>query len=591
MKLNAAVGRPRDGVTGELSGGEAVLPVNPIYAGLAALPLLLLLFTLVVLRWRAHEAASVGMFSAAAVALTAYGMPVEALSVASAKGVWDAVFVLYVILPALVFYHVIERADGFEALRTRIKSFTDNELFLVLAFGWVFVSFMQSISGFGTPIVVVAPLLLALGVKPVYSVAIPLIGHAWANTFGTLGVAWLALVQVTEMQSVAVTALALAVLLWIPNLIAGFSIAWIYGRTDAVRYAAPMILIVSLIHGGGQLAAVTVIPPEFANFFAATVGLLALGPLAMWDRYATATDAIGERLVMTEDLSPAAGADGDGTGAVADGGVATPADAAAPDDDLMSLKLAALPFAVLAAIAFVTAVVTPLGNALGSLKVGLSFPEIATGLGVVTEAAAPYSPFAPLSHPGTFLLVSALAAFLAYRRGGYYEIAASRADGDRSAFTRAVLATAVPASIAVISFLVMAKLMDHSGQVLVLAEGTASVATPSSYGFLSPLIGSLGAFMTSSNTASNILFGGLQQQTAAQLGGISEALILAGQSAGGAIGNAISPGNVILGTTAAGIVGREGDVLRVTIPWVAAVAALVGLAIVLLNAAGLLGVA
>ena len=568
----------------------AVLPVNATYVALALVPLALLLFTLVVLRWRAHEAASVGMFSAAAVALTAYGTPVEALSVASAKGVWDAVFVLYVILPALVFYHVIERADGFEALRARITAFTDNELFLVLAFGWVFVSFMQSISGFGTPIVVVAPLLLALGVKPVYSVAIPLIGHAWANTFGTLGVAWLALVQVTEMQSVAVTALALAVLLWIPNLIAGFSIAWIYGRTDAVRYAAPMILVVSLIHGGGQLAAVTVIPPEFANFFAATVGLLALGPLAMWDRYASATDAIGERLVMSEDPSPAA-AEGDGTGAVADGGVATPADAAEPDDDLMGLPLAALPFAVLAAIAFVTAVVTPLGEALGSLQVGLSFPEVSTALGVVTEATAPYSPFSPLSHPGTFLLVSALAAFVAYRRGGYYEGAAARAEEDRSGFTRAVLATAIPASIAVISFLVMAKLMDHSGQVLVLAEGTASVATPNTYGFLSPLIGSLGAFMTSSNTASNILFGGLQQQTAAQLGGISEALVLGGQSAGGAIGNAISPGNVILGTTAAGIVGREGDVLRVTIPWVAAVAALVGLAIVLLNAAGLLGVA
>ena len=567
-----------------------MLPVNATYVALALVPLALLLFTLVVLRWRAHEAASVGMFSAAAVALTAYGMPVEALSVASAKGVWDAVFVLYVILPALVFYHVIERADGFEALRTRITAFTDNELFLVLAFGWVFVSFMQSISGFGTPIVVVAPLLLALGVKPVYSVAIPLIGHAWANTFGTLGVAWLALVQVTEMQSVAVTALALAVLLWIPNLIAGFSIAWIYGRMDAVRYAAPMILVVSLIHGGGQLAAVTVIPPEFANFFAATVGLLALGPLAMWSRYASATDAIGERLVMTENVSPAA-AEGDGTGAVADGGVATPAEAAEPDEGLMGLPLAALPFAALAAIAFVTAVVTPLGDALGSLQVGLSFPEISTGLGVVTEATAPYSPFSPLSHPGTFLLVSALVAFVAYRRGGHYEDAAARAEADRSGFTRAVLATAIPASIAVISFLVMAKLMDHSGQVLVLAEGTASVATPNTYGFLSPLIGSLGAFMTSSNTASNILFGGLQQQTAAQLGGISEALVLGGQSAGGAIGNAISPGNVILGTTAAGIVGREGDVLRVTIPWVAAVGALVGLAIVLSNAAGLLGVA
>ncbi len=49
----------------------------------------------------------------------------------------------------------------------QIKTFTDNEQFLMLGFGWVFVSFMQSISGFGTPIVIVVPLLLALGVKPV----------------------------------------------------------------------------------------------------------------------------------------------------------------------------------------------------------------------------------------------------------------------------------------------------------------------------------------------------------------------------------------------------------------------------------------
>ncbi|ELZ40840.1 L-lactate permease [Halorubrum tebenquichense] len=569
----------------------ALLPVSPLYAGLALVPLALLLFTLVVLRWRAHEAASVGMFAAAAVALAAYGLSPEALSVASGKGVWDAVFVLYVIVPALVFYHVIERADGFEALRTRITAFTENELFLVLAFGWVFVSFMQSISGFGTPIVVVAPLLLALGVKPVYSVAIPLVGHAWANTFGTLGVAWLALVQVVEMQSVAATALALGVLLWIPNLVGGLSIAWLYGRWEAVRYAFPMVAVVSLIHGGGQLAAVTVIPPEFANFFAASVGLLALAPLAAWSRYATPTDAIERRPVMAESIA-ATDADGSSPTAVADGGTATAADAADPaDDGLMSLPMAALPFVALAAAAFVTAVVTPLSDALGSIQVGLSFPEIATSFGVVTEATAPYSPFSPLTHPGTFLLLSALVAFVVYRRKGHYEAATARADEPREAFSRTVLATAIPASIAVVSFLVMAKVMDHSGQVLVLAESAANVATPATYGFFSPLIGSLGAFMTSSNTASNILFGGLQQQTAAQLGGLSEPLILAGQSAGGAIGNAISPGNVILGTTAAGIVGREGDVLRVTIPWVALVGALVGLVIVALNAAGLLGVA
>ena len=566
-------------------------PVDLLYWALGITPLVLLLITLVALRWKAQEAASVGMFAAVIVGLVAFQMPIRDLAVASGKGIWDAVFVLYVIIPALLFYHVIDRAQGFDALREEIRSFTKNELFLVLGFGWVFVSFMQSISGFGTPIVVVAPILLALGVKPVYAVAIPLIGHAWANTFGTLGVAWLAMEATVQIETVLLTALATGVLLWIPNLLAGLSIAWIYGRAAAVRFALPMVLVISLVHGGGQLLGVYVWEPAFANFFAATLGLIALAGLAAWKPYATPTDAIDVRPAMSVDVtggssagSAPAAADG---GVPVDGGNAATVDSAT--EELMSLRLAALPFAVLALVAFVTAVVDPIGEALGRFEAGLAFPAVETGYGVAVEAAAPYDPFAPLTHPGTFLLLSTLIAYLAYRYYGYYDSNNAETDGSPT-LARSVLVTAIPASVAVVSFLVMAKVMDHSGQTLVLARGISAVATPTSYGLLSPLIGALGAFMTSSNTASNILFSGLQQETAASLGGLSESWILGGQTSGGAVGNAMSPANVILGTSAVGIVGKEGDVLRKTIPWVAAVGALIGLAIVVLNAVGFLGV-
>ena len=570
--------------------GRIVPPVDLLYWGLGVTPLALLLITLVVFRWKAQEAASVGMFAAVLIGATAYQMPLRDLAVASGKGIWDAVFVLYVIIPALIFYHVIDRAKGFDALREEIQKFTSNELFLVLGFGWVFVSFMQSISGFGTPIVVVAPILLALGVKPVYAVAIPLIGHAWANTFGTLGVAWLALETTAQIELVVLTALATGILLWIPNLAAGVTIAWIYGRKEAVTHALPMIVVISLVHGGGQLAGIVFWEPAFANFFAAGLGLIALAGLATVGRYATPSDAITVRPAMTGDGAIASDAK---PGAIAtDGGV--PADAggagaASTAEELMSLKLAALPFVALAAIAFVTAVIEPLGEALGSIEAGLAFPAVSTGFGVATEAAAPYDPFAPLTHPGTFLLISTLVAYATYRYYGYHDMGVSDGDAESETLTRSVLVTAIPASVAVVSFLVMAKVMDHSGQTLVLAQGIAEVATPNSYGFLSPLIGALGAFMTSSNTASNILFSGLQQETAATLGGLSEGWILGGQTAGGAVGNAMSPGNVILGTSAVGIVGKEGDVLRKTIPWVAAVAAMIGVVIVLFNAIGFLG--
>ena len=563
-------------------------PVDPIYWGVAAIPLVLLLVTLVVFRWKAHEAASVGMFAALLVAFGLYEMDLSGLAVASAVGVWEAVAILYIIIPALIFYHVIDRAHGFDALREQVKSITENELFLVLAVGWVFVSFMQSITGFGTPIVVVAPILLALGVKPVYAVAIPLIGHAWANTFGTLGVAWVTLEGVVDMQEVLLTALSAGLLLWVVNVIAGLTIAYIYGRGTAVRYAVPMVAVVSLVHGGGQLLGIYFWEPAFANFFAATLAMLALAPLARLPRYAVPVDSIDSRPAMKETVTRM-GSTGPSP-AVADGGTAVGSptlEGGIKTDDLMSLKLAAVPFAVLAAIAFVTGVLDPLGEALETIQLVVPLPGVETGLGVETGALSASDGIAVLNYPGTFLLVSSLVAYGLFRYTGHYDTTDDAESTER--FTTVVLRSALPASIAVVGFLVMALVMDYSGQVTVLAQGLATVATAESYGVLSPLIGALGAFMTSSNTASNILFGGLQLETAQSLG-TSGSWILAGQTAGGAIGNAISPANVILGTTAVGIVGREGDVLRKVIPWVAGVCAVTGVLIVLATTIGFLGV-
>jgi lactate permease len=164
------------------------LPVEPINWALALLPLVVLLILLAGLHWKAPEAGPIGLFLAAGIALFAFEAPLEVLAVAAGKGVWDAIFILYVIWPALLLYRVVDRAGAFEALHAGIERFSRNELFLVLAFGWVFVSFLQGITGFGVPIAVVAPLLIGLGVRPLYAVVIPLIGHAWANLCGTLAV-------------------------------------------------------------------------------------------------------------------------------------------------------------------------------------------------------------------------------------------------------------------------------------------------------------------------------------------------------------------------------------------------------------------
>lgn len=168
------------------------LPLDIWHWSLSLLPIVALAFLMLQLRWTAQQAGALGIFITAIIAVLVFRTPFETLAVSGAKGVWDAVFILAVIWPALLLYHIMDRSGGYEALRQGITRMSRNELFILVALGWVFTSFLQGVDGFGTPIAIVAPLLVAFGVKPIYAVAIPIIAHIWAKFFGTLGVGWLA---------------------------------------------------------------------------------------------------------------------------------------------------------------------------------------------------------------------------------------------------------------------------------------------------------------------------------------------------------------------------------------------------------------
>jgi lactate permease len=104
----------------------------------------------------------------------------------------------------------------------------------------------------------------------------------------------------------------------------------------------------------------------------------------------------------------------------------------------------------------------------------------------------------------------------------------------------------------------MALTMEHAGMTQLLAQVLSQ--TGLLFPFLSPLIGALGAFMTGSNTNSNVVFGQLQGQTASVLA-LSIPLILAAQTTGGAIGSLFAPAKVIVGcSTVSG--ADEGHVLK-----------------------------
>jgi lactate permease len=510
----------------------AQVPVDLLHWVLATLSIVALLIFLVPLRWRAPEAGPMSMFTAAIVALLAFQTPWDTLAVAGGKGVWDAIFILYVIWPALLLYQITKQAGAYDALRQGIAKFSRNELFIILALSWVFASFLQGIAGFGAPVAVVVPLLLAVGVKPVYAVAMGVVAHAWARFFGTLGVGWLATLQVANLQDVARAAYESALLILIPTYLGGLLVVWLYGKGPAVRHAWPLVLILGTILGVGQLLA-AIISPELSTFLAAAVALLALYPLSRWQRFGEPIRDIPERPAMVESQ------------------VSSQKETA----PVMSLAMSSLPYVILTAVTLSVLLIPPLNNALRQVRIGLPFPAVETGFGVQNAAVARYAPITVFTHPGMMLLITAGIVWLVYNAGGYYRKWAERHKSE--SIWSALLVDAVPASVPVIAFLVTSRILDHSGQSLTLAYGLAAVSPPLVYAGIASVIGALGAFMTSSSTASNVLFGGVQSGVA-QLHGLSRETIIAAQAAGSAYGNAIAPANIVLGTSVAGIKGQEG---------------------------------
>lgn len=534
------------------------LQINPFTWAVAFLPLAILLFLMIVRRWGAADAGPVAWIVAVLIAIFVFQASFRAVGIESVKGTWSALTILYIVWPAILIYEVTREAGAFEPFRRGITRLLPHPLIQVMAFGWIFASFLQGVTGFGVPIAVTAPLLVGIGVAPLYAVIIPLVGHAWNNTFGTLAVAWLGLEQVTGMspELAGSTALYAASFIWILNILGGLLVCWLYGRMQGIREGLPAVIPISLVQGGLTLGLSQW--NDTLNGFIAGVAafalIFAIGRLPIYQRPSNIQSRIfSQDRTQTQ---PEAEEEVLGPDAAREG---------------MSIHRAFIPYYALLGLTFGILLIQPVKNALGTFSFGLSFPAATSGLGFETPAST--SEIAPLTNPGTFLFAAALIGYFSFSSMGYV----SRGGWGR--IWSHTVAKAIPSTIAVVALVAMSNVLRGAGGVEVLAQGVATATGPF-YALLAPFIGVLGAFMTSSNLASNLLFGDFQSTTAGATG-LSKAAILGAQTAGGATGNMIAPGNVLLGTTTAGILGKEGEVLRVTLPLALAIAVIIGVVVLI----------
>ncbi len=478
---------------------------------LAALPILTVLYLMIGRNWGGSKAGLAGWFVATVVALVFFGATLQLLLVAWGKAVLLALFVLYIIWMALLLYNTVNEAGVIDAIGRELPGVANDRPGQALLLAWVFASFLQGATGFGVPAAVVAPLVLGLGFAAETAVAIGLLGHAWAVTFGSLGSSFISLVATTGVPG-EVLAGPSAALLAVCCLACGAGVLWLSGGKDALISRWPLLLLLAAVMGGTQWLLAVLGLWTLAAFGAGLVGLVV---------------AIAV-LVRGQSFNP------------------------------RPLLEAFAPYMLLIAVIVLGQVV--FGQVLDAVVIDPLFPAVETSFGWATPEETGRS-ISVFGHAGALLLYASLLIFGWFRWRGPLpprDGEKARTYSGRTILTKTLKGSIKP-TIGVYALVAMALTMQHAGATQLLAEVISDNAGPF-FPFISPFIGALGAFMTGSNTNSNVVFGQLQQQTAIALD-LAVPLILASQTAGGAMGSVFAPAKVVVGAST--VTGAdEGRVMK-----------------------------
>ncbi len=486
---------------------------------LAFAPILTILILMLGLRWQGTKAGPVGWLIAVLIAALRFGAGWEVLLWAQVKGLFLALFVLYIIWGALFFYRVTDEAGAVAVVGEGLPRLTGDRALQALLLGWAFSAFLQGVGGFGVPVAVLGPLLVGLGFPPVAAIVIPSVGHSWAVTFGSLGSSFFALMAATGRSGTELAPPA-AVLLGLACLLCGAGVLWAAGGPQTLRHGLAPLAVIGLAMAGTQYLAVV---HGLWTIGGMCGGLAGLGVGVAWARWRESRQAPARQA-----------ADGRG-------------------EKGMGLGWALIPYGLLVAIVLLAEFSPAVKAFLGQVVIRVETPELVTGRGWITPAGTART-IDLFGHAGALLLYASLLSYGLFRWRRAYRPGAARR------IMRDVVRKAVPSSVGILAMVGMAVTMDHAGMTHLLAEGISEVVGPA-FPLASPFIGALGAFMTGSNTNSNVVFGALQERVAT-LVGMDPLWALAAQTAGGAIGGMFAPAKVIVGCAPVG--ADEGDTMRKT---------------------------
>ena len=517
----------------------------------AALPVVSLLVLIASGKVKAHLAAVIALAVAILVAIFLFTMPAGLALRAAVLGAVVGFFPIgWIVLNVIFLYRLTVATGAFATLSQAIGGVTRDRRLQLLLIAFAFGAFFEGASGFGTPVAVTGAILIGLGFSPLAASGLSLIANTAPVAFGALGTPIAGLASVTGLDPYVLGAMVGRQLPFF-SVIVPFWLIWAFAGFRGMRQIWPAILVCGVSFAVPQYLISNFINPWIVDVGASLISMGCLiGFLRIWQP---------KELW----LSPALRSRDDSAT-----GMPPPVTKTATQTSA-EIWRSLLPWIIVCVILLIwgsgwfKSLVNPIFTwnypVVGLHNLVQKVPP------VVAKPASEGAVFAftYLSFTGSGMLLAAIISGFVMRFSPAKLIVE---------YGRTIKVCAY-SLITISAMLAIGTLTRYSGIDATL--GLAFAGTGVLYPFFGTLLGWLGVALTGSDTASNVLFGGLQKITSQQLG-LSPVLMAAANSSGGVMGKMIDAQSIVVASTATNWFGHEGSILRFVFIHSIALACLVG---------------
>ncbi|QHG65328.1 L-lactate permease [Pseudomonas putida] len=533
---------------------------------MAAVPVVVMLAALAFFHIKAHIAALLALGSALLISIFAFGMPANMAGSAALYGAANGLLPIGWIVLNIIFLHRLTTENGsFKVLQDSLARITDDRRLQLLLIAFCFGAFFEGAAGFGTPVAVTGAILIGLGFSPLAASGLALIANTAPVAFGALGTPIITLAKVTGLDEMELSAMVGRQLPFF-SVIVPFWLIWAFAGWRKMLEVWPAILVAGVTFAVPQFLVSNFHGPMLVDVIAALISMACLTAfLRVWKPASVHTSAA---LTGRVDNSK-----------VEDDGKAG-ATATFTQRDQRSVFKAWLPWIILTVFVFAwgtagfknlfdtrqaldpasgAAMLDPQGKPLREGNPVFAPVFTFDSIHQQIEKVPPVVPTPKkedAQYKFTWFTATGSGIFLAAVLGGLLMGYSPLELGRQYLRTLWVVRYSL---ITIVAMLALGFLTRYSG--LDATMGLAFAATGIFYPMFGTLLGWLGVALTGSDTASNVLFGGLQRVTAEQLG-LSPVLMAAANSSGGVMGKMVDAQSIVVASTATRWYGHEGEILR-----------------------------